>query len=128
MDVARGESSGPLGGIELADHLQIVLEDPTPLTQGRDIGILSPGTWRVSSQDAKRALILQGLGWGRLPSWAIERDLAEGRLVQLPATGLGQQGEALMTAYLAHRIDEPLGPAARVFRESLLRRPKPGGG
>jgi DNA-binding transcriptional LysR family regulator len=119
---AGSEGSTSLGAVELADHLQIVLEDSTPLTEGRDIGVLSPGTWRVSSQDAKHALILAGLGWGRLPLWSIERDLAEGRLVRLAAAGLGRQGEAVLEAYLAHRTDESLGPAARALRQALRRR------
>lgn len=118
---APSRHDGTLGAAELADHLQIVLEDPTPLSAGRDFGVLSPGTWRVSSQDAKHALILAGLGWGRLPSWVVERDLAEGRLVRIPATGLGERGERASHAYLAHRIDEPLGPAAQALRRALLK-------
>jgi DNA-binding transcriptional LysR family regulator len=119
---ARGPVGAPLGAAELADHLQIVLEDPTPLSAGRDFDVLSPGTWRVSDQEAKRALILAGLGWGRLPLWVVERDLAAGRLVRLPATGLGEAGERAPQAYLSHRTDEPLGPAAQVLRGALLRR------
>lgn len=114
------EDGAPLRAVDLADHLQIVLEDPTPLTEGWDIGVLSPGTWRVSDQDAKHALILAGLGWGRLPLWAIERDLTEGRLVRLKVAALGRQGEVALEAYLAHRTDEPLGPAARALRQALL--------
>jgi DNA-binding transcriptional LysR family regulator len=118
---ARAGREAPLIAAELADHLQIVLEDPTPLTEGRDIGVLSPGTWRASRQDAKQALILAGLGWGRLPLWAVERDLIEGRLVRIEAAALGRHGETLLATYLAHRTDEPLGPAARLLRQALLR-------
>lgn len=114
--------TAPLGGAELADHLQIVLEDPTPLSQGRDFDVLSPGTWRVSAQDVKHALIVAGLGWGRLPLWAVERDLADGRLVRIPAVAAGWQGLRTADAYLAHRADEALGPAAEVLRQALLRR------
>jgi DNA-binding transcriptional LysR family regulator len=116
------EETGQLPTAELTDHLQIVLEDPSPLSEGRDFGVLSPGTWRVGGQDTKHALILAGLGWGRLPHWLVERDLAEGHLVRLPAMALGRQGEAIVEAFLAHRSDEPLGPAARAFRAALLDR------
>lgn len=119
---APRERGAPLTAADLADHLQIVLEDPTPMTEGRDIGVLSPGTWRVGGQDTKQALIVAGLGWGRLPLWAVERDLAEGRLVRLKLAALGRQGEVAMETYLAHRNDEPLGPAARALRQALLRR------
>jgi len=110
-----------LTSVELADHLQIVLEDPTPLSEGRDFGVLSPQTLRVGSQDAKRALILAGVGWGRLPRWTVERELAEGHLTPLAAPGLGPQGVAHVQTYLARRTDRALGVAARALREALHR-------
>lgn len=115
-------ANGDLLGIsDLADHLQIVLSDPSPLTEGRDFGVISHQTCRVSGQDTKHALILAGLGWGRLPFWQVERDLAERRLVRLATTSLGRQSQVASETYLAHRIDEPLGPAARTLSEALMR-------
>jgi len=111
----------PLELADLADHLQIVQSDPTPLSAGRDFGVLSPQTCRVNTQDTKYALILSGLGWGRLPRWLVERDLREGRLVRVATTSLGRDARVLYEAYLAHRVDQPLGPAARAFREALGR-------
>jgi len=106
---------------DLADHLQIVLSDPTPLTEGRMFGVLSPQTCRVTNQDTKHAMILAGLGWGRLPFWQVERDLREGRLVRLATTALGRHSQVPAEAYLAHRLDAPFGPAARAFRQALMR-------
>lgn len=117
--LAERAQSKPVGVPDLADHLQIVQSDPSPLSEGRDFGVLSPQTCRVSSQDAKHAMILAGLGWGRLPFWLIERDLREGRLVRVRTKALGRKSQVVWEAYLAHRLDEPLGPAARVFREAL---------
>ncbi len=111
----------PLELADLADHLQIVQSDPTPLSAGRDFGVLSPQTCRVNTQDTKYALILSGLGWGRLPRWLVERDLREGRLVRVATTSLGRDARVLYEAYLAHRVDQPLGPAAQAFREALGR-------
>ncbi|WP_157113181.1 substrate-binding domain-containing protein [Bradyrhizobium embrapense] len=71
---------GRKGVADLADHLQIVLSDPTPLSEGRSFGVLSPQVCRVSNQDTKHAMILAGLGWGRLPLWQVSRDLKERRL------------------------------------------------
>jgi DNA-binding transcriptional LysR family regulator len=118
---ARSREGAPLTAAELADHLQIVVPDPSALTEGRDFGVLSPGTWRVSDNATKHALILAGVGWGSLPLWLVERDLAKGRLVRIAAAEFGQQGETFVRAYLAHRTDQPLGPAARLFRQALLR-------
>lgn len=117
---ARAGEKGELASADLTDHLQIVLEDPSPLSKGRDFGVLSPQTWRVSGQDTKYELIRAGLGWGRLPLWLVQRDISDGCLVQLPATALGPRGEAMTQAFLARRSDEPLGPAARAFRQALL--------
>ncbi|OVZ64793.1 LysR family transcriptional regulator [Pigmentiphaga sp. NML080357] len=109
----------PLGAAELAGHLQIVLSDPSTMTVGRDFGVLSPQTCRVSTQDTKHQLILAGVGWGRLPAWQVERDLAEGRLARLDTPSLGRDSQAASEAYLAHRMDAPPGPAARAFCRAL---------
>jgi DNA-binding transcriptional LysR family regulator len=96
---------------DLADHLQIVVSDPTRWSEGRDFGVISPQTCRVSSQDAKHALILAGVGWGRLPLWLIASDLKTGRLVRLATKSLGRNSEVGLESYLARRLDESLGPA-----------------
>ncbi len=116
---AAGEA---LGKAALADHVQVVAEDPSALTEGRDFGVLSPGTWRVGDNATKRALILAGVGWGSLPLWEVERDLAEGRLARLAVAEFGPGGETVVRAWLAHRTDRPLGQAARLLRAALLRR------
>ncbi|MCW0211066.1 HTH-type transcriptional regulator YhaJ [Achromobacter veterisilvae] len=112
-------ADAPLGPAELADHVQIVQSDPSALTEGRDFAVLSPQTCRVNGQDAKHALIVAGVGWGRLPLWQVERDLAEGRLLRLPTGSLGRGSQVATETYLAHRIDQPLGPAARVLAAAL---------
>lgn len=114
-----------LSEADLADHLQIVQVDPSPLSEGRDFAVLSPQTCRVSGQDTKHALIRAGLGWGRLPFWQVERDLAEGRLLRVPAASLGRDSQIATETYLAHRIDRPLGPAARALAEALHAQAQP---
>ncbi len=111
----------------LADHLQIVAEDPSPLTAGRDFDVLSPGTWRVSDNHGKHALIRAGVGWGNLPLWMVAGDLADGRLVRVPAEAFGPEGETVARVWLMHRADESPGPAVRRFREALIDRVGPGG-
>lgn len=105
---------------DITEHLQIVLSDPTPMSSGRDFYVLSPQTCRVGTQEAKLALIEAGLGWGRLPLWTVKQALDDGRLVQLPARGLGPAGESRQQAYVAHRRDRVLGPAATALRDELL--------
>lgn len=122
----RAGQARAVNASELAEQVQVVLEDPTDLSEGRDFGVLSPQTIRVGTQDAKRALILAGVGWGRLPRWSIETELDGGSLVPLPTANWGPGGEKMTDAYLAWRLDQSLGIAARQLRE-LLRgsRPQP---
>ncbi|MGL4235522.1 LysR family transcriptional regulator [Tabrizicola sp.] len=110
-----------IGIPDLADHVQVVLSDPSQVSKGRDFGVISPQTCRVGSQDAKHALILAGVGWGRLPLWLVQRDLEGGRLRRLGTGALGRNAEVVSETYLAHRLDEPLGPAARKIAEILVR-------
>jgi DNA-binding transcriptional LysR family regulator len=117
---ARREQPGPVDPAELAEHLQIVLKDTTAQTADKDFGVLSPGTWRVAGQDVKHAMISEGLGWGRLPLWLVEEDLARGRLERLDVSALGRHGRVDLEAYLAHRRDQTQGPAARLVRSGLL--------
>jgi DNA-binding transcriptional LysR family regulator len=116
-----GDGERLLTRSELAQHLQIVQIDPTPISGAQDFNVLSPQTCRVTGQDTKHAMILAGLGWGRLPNWLIERDLVEGRLVRVATRALGRNAELPAEAYLAHRLDEAMGPAACAFAEALAR-------
>lgn len=119
--LGQWQRSEKVGLADLADHLQIVLTDPSTLSEGQSFGVLSPLTCRVSSQDAKHAMIAAGLGWGRLPLWQVESDLRHGRLVRLASGALGRDSEIQSEAYLAYRIDAPPGPAAEAFRQALIR-------
>lgn len=114
----RGEL---LTRIALADHIQIVVPDPSSLTEGQDFGVLSPGVWRASDNETKRALLLAGVGWGTLPLWLVSDDLAAGRLVRLPVEEFGPGGVTLARAWLGWRIDAPPGPAGRLLGEELQR-------
>jgi DNA-binding transcriptional LysR family regulator len=54
--LALRSRSGDVSLPDLADHSQIVLSDPTPLSEGRSFGVLSPQICLASSQDAKQPL------------------------------------------------------------------------
>lgn len=100
-------------------HLQLVLTDRSPLTEGRDFSVLSPRTWRLGDLGAKHALLLEGIGWGNMPHCAIADDLAAGRLVVLDLP------DAPPVAYRLHalwRKDAPPGPAARWLLEAFAGR------
>ncbi|QOG07211.1 LysR family transcriptional regulator [Aureimonas sp. OT7] len=118
--LALSKAGQPMELMDVADHLQIVLSDPSDLSAGQDFGVVSPKTCRVNTQDTKHNLILGGAGWGRLPYWLVRRDLEQGTLVHLNVSALGREGEATSSAYLAHRRDEALGPAAQTLSDLLI--------
>lgn len=65
------------------DHIQLVLTDRSPLTDGRDFSVMSPRTWRLADLGAKHSLLREGIGWGNMPLPMIESDLVAGTLVRL---------------------------------------------
>lgn len=101
-------------------HLQLVLTDRSPLTEGLEFSVLSPLTWRLGDLGAKHALLKEGLGWGNMPRGMVAGDLASGALVELD---LPEKPGACYTLNALWRRDTRLGPAASwlvdAFREGL---------
>lgn len=90
-------------------HLQLVLTDRSPLTEGREFSVLSPLTWRLGDLGAKHSLLKEGLGWGNMPHGMITGDLASGALVELD---LPEKPGAHYRLSALWRRDTRLGPAA----------------
>lgn len=112
--LARMEAIAPG---ETRSHLQLVLTDRSPLTEGRDFSVFSPQTWRLADLGAKHALLLEGIGWGNMPRHAIVDDLRTGRLVELSLP------EAPPMRYPLHalwRKDARPGPASSWMLEALM--------
>jgi DNA-binding transcriptional LysR family regulator len=101
-------------------HLQLVLTDRSPLTEGREFSVLSPLTWRLGDLSAKHSLLREGLGWGNMPRAMVAGDVASGALVELD---LPEKPGAHYRLSAVWRRDTRLGPAASwlvdAFREGL---------
>jgi DNA-binding transcriptional LysR family regulator len=108
----------PVEAAPIREHIQIVLSDRSTLTQGRDFGVLSKRTWRVSDLGAKLGLLRQGLGWGTMPAHLVAEDLERGRLKLLRLQPIEPPGEILPVSAI-HRADTSLGPAGRWMLEHL---------
>jgi len=94
---------------EARKHLQLVLTDRSPLTEGRDFSVFSPRSWRLADLGAKHALLKEGIGWGSMPRHRIEADLEQGSLVELHLPENATMDYALVALW---RKDYPPGPAA----------------
>jgi len=118
--------TGTIPRAELANHVQLVLTDRSALTTGREFGVFSPLTWRLSDLFAKHAFLLKGLGWGGMPLHAVEADLAAGRLARLAIEDLPAD-ELILPMSAAYLTANPPGPAGRWLierlRECAARRP-----
>lgn len=73
-------------------------------------GVFETSTsWRVTDFSAKRTLILEGLGWGRVPYFLIQSDLERGLLKELRFSGLPKTRVGL---YLIRKRGSWPGPVA----------------
>jgi DNA-binding transcriptional LysR family regulator len=110
--------SGVIPKLELAKHVQLVLTDRSDLTAGREFGVMSPLTWRLSDLFAKHAFLLKGLGWGGMPVHAVNQDLKEGKLVKLQIEDLPDDALILPMSAM-YLTAQPPGPAGRWLIERL---------
>ncbi|CAH2404150.1 LysR family transcriptional regulator [Mesorhizobium escarrei] len=91
------------------EHIQLVLTDRSPLTQGRDFAVVSSRTWRLADLGSKHMLLKAGIGWGNMPVPMISEDLKSSRLVHLHMPDAPGGDYTLDAIY---RSDTPPGPAA----------------
>ena len=109
---------------ESRKHLQLVLTDRSPLTEGREFSVLSPESWRLADLGAKHALLKEGIGWGNMPRHTVAEDIARGRLCELD---LPEKPGAQYTLSAVWRRDDRPGPATSwlidAFRDRLSRCP-----
>ena len=97
------------------DYVQIVLSEQAA-GGGKNFGVVSLNTWRVNDLNAKRTLILGGIGWGGMPEPLVRADIEAGRLVRLNLRDW-RGGEYQMK--VVHNIDTPPGPAGRWLIDRL---------
>ncbi|WP_428377409.1 LysR family transcriptional regulator [Lichenicoccus sp.] len=100
-------ASGPRRGAR--HHVQLVLSDRSPLTEGQEFAVVGTRTWRLADLGSKHALLLAGIGWGNMPALMVQDDLDTGRLVRLHLADLPPTRYRFSAI---HRTDCPPGPAA----------------
>lgn len=108
---------GPIPTSVLAEHVQLVLSDRSSLTEGIDLGVFSPKTWRLSDLGAKHAFLKAGLGWGGMPFDVVREDLASGALIALTLESMDR--DVSMPLSGIYRTDAPPGPAGRWLIDRL---------
>jgi len=99
------------------NHIQLVLSDRSPLSEGQDFAVMSPRTWRLADLGAKHALLREGIGWGNMPLPLIEPDLVAGTLVRLD---MQDDIGGTYRFHAVYRPDAPPGPAATWLIEQFV--------
>jgi DNA-binding transcriptional LysR family regulator len=100
---------------QMRDYVQCVIRDSARHTTGPDYHLIEGArSWTVSDQLMKKELILQGMGWGNMPTFLVEDELATGRLLSIRGDHF-RGGEAPLVA--ARLRSRPAGPVAeRLWR------------
>jgi len=97
---------------ELQHHVQLVLTDRSTLSEGKSYGVFSKNTWRLADMGARHAFLCAGFGFGNMPRFMVEDDIASGKLrvirIQLPSNV-----KPVMPMRGVYRNDAPPGPAGR---------------
>ncbi|MFC4173676.1 LysR family transcriptional regulator [Microvirga sp. GCM10011540] len=103
--LARAGQNAPGAG---RDHIQLVLTDRSPFTQGQEMAVVATQTLRLADLGSKHMLLREGIGWGNMPEPMVREDLAAGRLVPLDMPDCRGGSYRLQAIY---RTDTPPGPA-----------------
>jgi DNA-binding transcriptional LysR family regulator len=110
---------------ELQKHVQLVLTDRSKLTEGHSYGVYSQSAWRLADLGAKHAFLRAGFGFGHMPLFMVEDDIARDRLrvvrIEMPGTT-----NMLMPMHAVYRKDAPPGPAGRWLIQKLKQRARTG--
>ena len=69
---------------QMRRHVQCVIRDTARHSERRDYFLIEGApSWTVSDQLMKKEVILQGMGWGHMPSFMVHDAVEDGRLVAL---------------------------------------------
>lgn len=101
----------------LREYTQIILADSSRHSPKMSTGILDGGkSFTLSEISFKKEMIMQGLGWGGLPSEMIKTELAKKILVPIK-TALVKESE--LEIFLVHNPKKSMGPVARLLWEKM---------
>lgn len=95
---------------------QVILTDSIP-NSNKSFGIVSGARkWVVSDMLSKKAIIAEGLGWGRLPHFLIEDELKSGKLVTMKVSGVTSKE---VKVFIARNKSIPMGPVSKKLWKKL---------
>ena len=103
---------------ELKRHVQLVLTDRSTLSKGQSYGVFSKNAWRLADMGARHAFLRAGFGFGNMPQFMVEDDIARNKLrvirIEMPSNL-----RPVMAMRAVYRTDAPPGPAGRWLIDHL---------
>ena len=102
---------------DLKNYTQIVVHDSSRHSPLKNFGVIEGGhQWFVTDLFTKKQIIVEGIGFGRLPEYMIEEELQNGNLVPLKVKDYETTFQAEVR--VVRRNDQPLGNvASRLWNE-----------
>lgn len=100
---------------DLADHRQLV---PTSRALPRYQNRMVNDVWEIAELDMRHQMILRGMGWGTVPTYLVEDDLARGELVALDMSARPEEAMRV-PLFAVHKKDAAIGPATRWLIERM---------
>ncbi len=111
----------PLDRRDLEAHVQLILTDGLPGGGIGSNGVISSKVWRFVDLSRRLDFLLEGLGWGSMPTHMVACHIATGRLVELPLV----ERELTITRIPIHAVHargKPPGKAGRWLLADLTTR------
>ncbi|HEY3699415.1 MAG TPA: LysR family transcriptional regulator [Spongiibacteraceae bacterium] len=105
---------------EFKKYVQLVLTDRSKLTEGQNYGVYSENIWRLADMGARHAFLRAGFGFGNMPLFMVEDDIANNRLSVIRIEMPGNP-KMLLPMHAVYRKEAPPGPAGRWLIQSLKR-------
>jgi DNA-binding transcriptional LysR family regulator len=97
----------------------ILISDTGSIAPSDHVNVLSSGQrWYVNDFQMKKALLLSGMGWARIPEHMVEQELKVGALVRLRVENFNY--ESLEPIYLIRLKQAPLSQLAKLFWEEVV--------
>jgi len=103
---------------ELQRYVQLVLTDRSTLSKGQSFGVFSNNVWRFADMGARHAFLRAGFGFGNMPRFMVDDDIASGKLRAI-RIALPRNLKPLMAMRVVYRADAPPGPAGRWLIDHL---------
>ena len=107
-----------IGQAQMRQYPHILISDTgtSPLDH---VNVLTGGQrWFVNDYHIKKTLILASMGWARIPAHMVQREVADGRLVELAIENFNYTGS--MPIYLIRLRGHPHSELAREFWDEVV--------